>query len=213
MKNVCVGDTWLINRGIDRPRKPGLVTSVFSAQRTVAGKGWNQGQDTWARLECPSSGEKYGTYKIEYLVHLLQSREDHERVKERLTRPEPSRESEQPGLFDMPTQAEALKGQQDGLQRSTSRSGEDWLNYAKEFLRVYLLDHEKLFCDDVWDSGLERPASPRAFGAAMKHAKKCGWMEEAGESRKSKQAHMAIRVVYRSLICRSAEHINSTRPR
>ena len=109
----------------------------------------------------------------------------------------------QPGLFDMPTQAEALKGQEEGLRQSTNRSGKEWIEYAKAFLRVYLLEHEKLFCDDVWESGLERPASPRAFGAVMKHAKKCGWMEEAGESRKSRQAHMAIRVVYRSLIWRN----------
>jgi len=111
----------------------------------------------------------------------------------------------QPGLFDMPTPAEALKGQQEGLRQSTGRSGEEWVEYAKGFVHSYLLKHGKLFCDDVWDAGLERPASPRAFGAVMKHAKKCGWMEEAGESRKSKQAHMAIRVVYRSLIWRRGD--------
>ena len=115
---------------------------------------------------------------------------------------------QQPGLFNMPTPAEALKGQQEGLRQSTGRSGEEWLAYAKGFVRSYLLKNEKLFCDDVWEAGLERPASPRAFGAVMKHAKASRWMEEAGESRKSKQAHMAIRVVYRSLIWRRLDANN-----
>lgn len=116
-------------------------------------------------------------------------------------------DDDQIGLFDpLPSPEEATKQGIEGLAQSVGRSGSEWVEYANDFVHTYLFHHSTLFCDDVWVAGLERPASPRAFGQVMKNAKKQGWMIESGEMRKTRQGHMTLRVVYDSLVFKGSRH-------
>ncbi|MDE0895798.1 MAG: hypothetical protein OSB10_04370 [Planctomycetota bacterium] len=73
MSVIQVGEIWMLNPGRYEDNKPALVTGLFETRRTVRGKGWSQGCDTRAHLECPVTGEKFGSYRIEYLIELVEA--------------------------------------------------------------------------------------------------------------------------------------------
>jgi len=95
---------------------------------------------------------------------------------------------------------DAQRRQEEGIHRAVNHAGITWVDYATRYMEVYLLRHRELFCDDVWDSGLEVPESPRAFGQVMKNALREGWMEPSSTPRRSAQSNNSFRTVYRSLI-------------
>lgn len=97
--------------------------------------------------------------------------------------------------------AEARK--EAGMTAAAEHSGEDWQTYAREFLRRYCATHCEVFCDDVWAAGLERPESPRAFGAVMHHAIREGWIVATDQARPSHQSNNQRRTVYRSRLHRT----------
>ena len=101
-------------------------------------------------------------------------------------------------MMDLFEAAEAR--QAEGLALVVANAGESWVDYATAFMHRYCLNNGTVFCDDVWQSGLERPASPRAFGTVMKHALKQGWIVKTYQARPSTQSNNALRNVYRSTI-------------
>jgi hypothetical protein len=105
----------------------------------------------------------------------------------------------------LPSVMEAMIKADDGLAAATEHSGPEWLTKAKDFLHDYCANNSSIFCDEVWDAGLPRPESPRAFGSVIKHAIKHGWMESTGEARPSRQSNMGLRMVYRSLLIAHAQ--------
>lgn len=107
-------------------------------------------------------------------------------------------------LFDLPSETEAEAARDAGLAAATAHAGQPWVDYATEYVRLYLIDHAYLFCDDVWEHGLIRPESPRAFGQVMKNALRNGWMTKTSEARPSVNSNMSLRSVYRSNIYDSA---------
>ena len=64
----------------------------------------------------------------------------------------------------------------DGIQRSRDSSGEEWHEYALEFVRQYLRRNRTLHVDQLWRAGLQEPTSPRALGAVMQEAAKRNWI-------------------------------------
>lgn len=112
--------------------------------------------------------------------------------------------------------AEAEAAAERGIRRSAEHSGDEWAGRALEFLRTYLLEHEEMFVDDLWDAGLEEPESLRALGAVIKKAADEGWMQRirAGEdyrARPSKRSNMQLKPVWRSLIYRKPTATAATR--
>lgn len=102
--------------------------------------------------------------------------------------------------MELPTTLEAEARRDAGMASATRHSGQTWQEYALEYVRVYLLDHEYLFCDDVWEHGLVRPDSPRAFGQVMKSAIRNGYMLKTHMARPSVQSNQSLRSIYKSLI-------------
>jgi len=96
----------------------------------------------------------------------------------------------------VPSASAAQRAQDSGIDKSVEHAGQDWLDYAKRFMRAFCERHATVFCDDVWEAGLRQPASPRAFGAVMKHAMRQGWISPSGEQRRSRQSNNAYRMVY-----------------
>jgi hypothetical protein len=94
----------------------------------------------------------------------------------------------------------AQQRQETGIQQAVTHSGPTWVEYATEYVRVYLTEHDELFCDDVWAHGLVVPASPRAFGQVMKTAIREGWMVPTDRARKSVRSNNSPRTVYRSTL-------------
>ena len=115
----------------------------------------------------------------------------------------------QPSLFDY---GAANARQADGLSRAVEHSGAEWQDYATAFVRVYLLHHRELFVDDVWLAGLERPASPRAFGQVMKHALRHEWIAHSGSWRRSASSNNTMKPVYRSRIYAPSSTATYPRP-
>jgi hypothetical protein len=108
--------------------------------------------------------------------------------------------------MDLFTLAEARAKRDEGVKQSSDHSGEEWKDEAISFVRSYLLEHPTLFVDELWDTGLSRPDSPRALGAVIQHARKEGWMAEQAVdgcilARPSKSSNMQLKRVWMSLIC------------
>jgi hypothetical protein len=99
-----------------------------------------------------------------------------------------------------PDAATAAAAREDGMTRAVRHAGWTWVEYATEFIRVFLIHHRELFVDDVWAAGLATPDSPRAFGQPMKSALAAGWMHRTEFARPSVRSNLAVRPVYASRI-------------
>lgn len=87
-----------------------------------------------------------------------------------------------------------------GMMRAERHAGEDWAEYADRFIRWYARDHREVFVDDLWEAGLEEPASPRALGPRMLAAVRSGILEKTGEYRPSVRSNLTVKPVWRSTI-------------
>jgi hypothetical protein len=65
-----------------------------------------------------------------------------------------------------------------GMARAADHAGEEWQEYALQFVYNYLENNSMLFTDDLWLAGLREPASPRALGAVLATASRHGWMSK-----------------------------------
>lgn len=110
---------------------------------------------------------------------------------------------------DQLTLEDAIAQGQDGATLASEAAGIEWLDYATEFVRTYLEQHDFLHVDELWDAGLAAPVSPRALGAVMKHAARSGWMEPIESNlfgvpgevcRPSVRSHGQLKRVWRSLL-------------
>ena len=99
-----------------------------------------------------------------------------------------------------PTLFDAAAARDAGIDRAVATSGPEWLEYAIEFVHQFCRDRVEVFCDDIWDAGLARPESPRAFGQVMKHAIRSGWIVKTDRARPSRSSNLALRQVYTSTI-------------
>jgi hypothetical protein len=95
-----------------------------------------------------------------------------------------------------------------GAELAAERSGDDWVAYAKAFLRRFLETHETMHVDELWAAGLVEPSSPRALGAVMQHAARQGWMRQITSkkfdgvlARPSIRSNGQLKPVWRSNIC------------
>jgi len=90
-----------------------------------------------------------------------------------------------------------------GIKSSSEHSGEKWKDQAILFVYCHLMHNETLFCDDLWNSGLKRPASPRALGAVMRHALQLNWISEQTSggnimAKRSESSNGQLKRVWRS---------------
>ena len=95
----------------------------------------------------------------------------------------------------------------DGIQRSRDSSGEEWHEYALEFVRRYLERHRTLHVDQLWRAGLQEPNSPRALGAVMQAAAKRNWITAIRAhggtvARPSTRSNMQLKPIWRSELYR-----------
>lgn len=78
----------------------------------------------------------------------------------------------------MQTTTQARESATEGIENSANSAGAKWISESILFLKDYLENNPSLFCDELWEAGLERPASPRALGHVIQHAAKLGWIGE-----------------------------------
>lgn len=99
----------------------------------------------------------------------------------------------------------ATEAQHAGMARTDEAAGEEWREYADDFIYAYLVTHKYLFVDELWDAGLQGPegASDRALGPRFRHAADAGWMVKTGEARKSVRSNMQLKPVWRSRVFES----------
>lgn len=112
----------------------------------------------------------------------------------------------------MPSYDEAKQKGEEGLGRAKAKTGREWLDYAYDFSFDYAALHPEFFPEDLWGVGLERPSSPRAYGAVIKKLFKNGVLdEEPIDFRKAKLSNLQFRAVYRSLVYQGDEGTPMTR--
>lgn len=100
--------------------------------------------------------------------------------------------------MELPTTDQAEERRDAGMATANQHAGQTWIEYATDYVEAYLIDHDYLFCDDVWEHGLVKPDSSRAFGQVMKNALRYGWMSKTSMARPSVQSNMSLRSIYRS---------------
>ena len=103
----------------------------------------------------------------------------------------------------------------EGIEKSATGAGDDWISYATKFVHDYLLKHQHMHVDDLWDSGLKAGPSDRGLGQVIKHAVKQEWIEkiiirtDAAHAdcvaRPSVRSNMQLKPVWWSLIYRRGE--------
>jgi hypothetical protein len=106
----------------------------------------------------------------------------------------------------IPTKAEADAKRDEGMDASEGNSGEEWAEYAHEFIVKHLRVHEELFSDNLWIHGLEMPKSPRALGSRFTTIARLGLMESTGTYRNSVSSNNSARVLWRSLSYEGEAH-------
>jgi hypothetical protein len=95
-----------------------------------------------------------------------------------------------------------------GIKQSAETAGDEWGEYAVEFIRTYLESHRTLHVDSLWDAGMTEPKSARGLGAAMQKTRTAGLMEPIVTpegwiaAKPSKRSNMQLKAVWRSLIYR-----------
>jgi hypothetical protein len=107
----------------------------------------------------------------------------------------------QPSLFDQPT-ADAARDE--AIARVDAHASPNWKAEALEAVRSLCERQPEFIADDVWETGLPRPAEGRALGAVMMRATRLGFCVGTNEFRKSAQVqcHSNYRRVWRSLLFR-----------
>ena len=110
------------------------------------------------------------------------------------------------GQLDLQEYAARQEAQR-GIKQAAQSAGETWKEYALGFLHDYLCGNQGLFVDDLWDSGLREPSSPRALGAVIQEASRRGWIEEIQTpegvaARPSRRSNMQLKRVWRARICK-----------
>lgn len=115
----------------------------------------------------------------------------------------------QPSLFDPPPKRTVAESARDaGIAASEKTCGDEWREYAIEFLKSFLRTHATMHVDQLWEAGLRRPKSPRGLGAVIQFAATEGWMEKQEShgcvlARPSTNSNMQLKPVWRSnLYCR-----------
>ena len=104
----------------------------------------------------------------------------------------------------------ANEAKKQAIEQSADASGEAWQDYAREFVKCYCENHSEVFCDDIWQAGLVKPVSPRAFGAVMQYAIREGWIVPMTRdyytlARPSVRSNMQLKAVYRSTLYRPTQ--------
>lgn len=66
---------------------------------------------------------------------------------------------------------------QDGIDKSSATSGEEWRAYAMGFIFEYCQTHSEVFVDDLWGAGLIEPYTPLSIGSAIRRARTNGWIK------------------------------------
>lgn len=90
-----------------------------------------------------------------------------------------------------------------GITKSSETAGENWKKYAIGFVRLYLERNATLFVDDLWDAGLQEPASSRALGAVIQYAAAQNWIRKQFShglilSRPSTRSNLQLKPVWKS---------------
>lgn len=104
----------------------------------------------------------------------------------------------------------AAQRRDQGIEQSSENSGEEWKLYAIEYVKQFLMSHQTLFVDDLWEDGLKQPSSPRALGAVMQFAVKEGWMVEQKHdgcilAKPSKASNMQLKRVWKSTLTQTIQ--------
>jgi hypothetical protein len=101
----------------------------------------------------------------------------------------------QPNLFES-----AKAGRDKGMASAEQHSGEEWADYADQFIEDYARSHRTVFVDDLWDAGLVEPPSPRALGPRMLAASRRGLIRKTDRVRPSVRSHLTGKPIWISLI-------------
>lgn len=97
--------------------------------------------------------------------------------------------------------AEARAGRDEGMARASANAGDDWAQYAYEWLYDYCLHHHTMFTDDLWALGLEEPpTTKRALGGVVRRLAGDGVIMKTNLRRPRTYGHLADGPVWRSLI-------------
>lgn len=92
----------------------------------------------------------------------------------------------------------------DGIARAAAKATEKWKRDAYDFLMAYLVDHARVFVDDLWEAGLPHTDDDRALGALFRVLAGRGFMVKTGEFRKSTRSNSSEKPVWRSTIYKPA---------
>ena len=88
----------------------------------------------------------------------------------------------------------------DGMARAEEGADERWFRGAVAFVTKFCRGNETMFCDDLWNAGLEAPREARALGPAIMECVRAGVIERSGRFRASVGSNMTPKPIWRSLV-------------
>lgn len=94
----------------------------------------------------------------------------------------------------------AVEGKRDGMERVEVNADPEWKQDALLAVGEVAWRLEEFTSDDIWATGLPKPAEARALGPILMQAAKKGWCEKTGRSRPTSQAsrHATDVAIWRS---------------
>jgi len=96
------------------------------------------------------------------------------------------------------TVSEAQAARSEGIAQVAAGADPNWASDAYDFIAEYAKTHPDVFCDDLWEAGLEMPREPRALGPVMLKASRDGLISPSGNYRPSVHSKMGVKSVWKS---------------
>lgn len=83
---------------------------------------------------------------------------------------------------------EGTRRKEDGMARAAAGAGISWQEAAEAVVLRLARDRDEFTSDDIWATGLAKPAEPRALGAVMNRLARAHSIVKTGRYVKTSQA-------------------------
>lgn len=100
----------------------------------------------------------------------------------------------------MKTLKEAQEDMKEGMAKASSMNSVKWKQDALLAIYHLCVTQPEFFSDDIWNTGLAQPPSPRGLGPVLIYAKGLGWCERTDRTKSSVNSNMSQKPIWKSLI-------------